>query len=127
MNKAEIRYRFVIGQDTLKLIEQVADKKGWLVDLSERQIGRIVDAAAMNIGIQERFETKLGRSWHLVHPHVFRRYWVERVTMGGMLEAQREYMLGHKLAYGGTYVCGLLTEEKLLKAYIKAEKKLKLL
>lgn len=127
VNKAEIRYKFIIGEDTMRLIEKTCDKTSWILDLSERQIGRIVDKAATSVGVQERIETKLNRSWHVVHPHVFRRYWVERVTTGGMLEAQREFMMGHKLPYGGTYVFGLLTDEKLLRAYRKAEKKLEVL
>ena len=43
------------------------------------------------------------------------------------MEAQREFMMGHKLPYGGTYVFGLLTDEKLLRAYKRAEKKLEVL
>lgn len=126
VNKAEVRYKFVIGKDAMRLIEEVSNKKSWLVDLSERQIGRIVDQAARNVGIQEPIETKLGRSWHSVHPHVFRKYWKHQMKLGKITDAELlNSMMGHKLAYAGAY--DVFPDEDVLKAYKYAEKRLAVL
>jgi len=126
VNKAEVRYKFVIGPDAMRLIKSLTSDTGWLVDLSERQIGRIVHRAAENTGIQERTETKLGRSWHLVHPHVFRKYWKRQMKLGGIKDPEiLNFMMGHKLPYGGAY--DPFPDEDLLKAYKQAERKLRLL
>jgi len=126
VNKAEVRYKFVIGRNAMRLIEKVADKKGWVLDLSERQIGRIVDQAASNVGIQEPIETKLKRSWHFVHPHVFRKYWKHQMKLGGVKDPDLlNSMMGHKLAYAGAY--DVFLDEDLLKAYKRAERKLQVL
>ena len=136
VNKYEVRYNFVIGEDTMRYIGDLTNwKEGWLFEggyskkdgISVRQIGRVVDEAAEAIGIQNPIQTEIAwRSMNRVHPHIFRRYWVERVTSHGMLETHREYMMGHKLPYRGTYVVGLLTDDKLVRAYTKAEANLSL-
>lgn len=126
VNKAEVRYKFVIGRDAMRLIEKVADKKGWVLDLSERQIGRIFDDAATSTGVQESLETKIGRSWHLVHPHVCRKYWKREMKLGGVKDPDLlNFLMGHKLAYGGAY--DSFTDDDVLKAYKRAEPKLRVL
>jgi integrase len=136
VNKFEVRYKFVIGEDTMQLISDLTDRKeGWLFEggrsdkpgISTRQINRIVDEAAKAVGIQRPIDTEIaGRHMYVVHPHIFRRTWVERVTEGGMLETYREHMMGHKPPFGGTYIVGLLSDEKLVRAYAKAEARLSL-
>lgn len=126
VNKAEVRYKFVIGHDAMRLIEKVADKKGWVLDLSERQIGRIVNDAATSVGVQEPFKTTIGRFWHLVHPHVCRKFWKRQMKLGGIKDPDLlNFLMGHKLAYGGAY--DSFTDEDVLKAYKHAEKKLSVL
>jgi len=128
VNKYEVRYKFVIGEDTMQLIDELTNwEPGYVFDISVRTMGRRVDEAAKDIDIQKPIQTEIkGRSMNRVHPHIFRRYWAERVTSGGMLETQREHMMGHKLPYRGTYLVGLLTDEKLVEAYTKAEPNLSL-
>jgi integrase len=126
VNKAEVRYRFIIGSNTMKLIQQVADKDGWILSLSERQIGRVVDEAAKTVGIQETKETALKRFSHFVHPHVFRRYWKRQMKHGGVKDPDLlNFMMGHKLAYAGAY--DSFTDEDLIKAYKRAERQLRIL
>lgn len=136
VNKGEVRYKFVIGEDTMQFIDDLANgrKEGWLFEggysnkpgMSARQIGRVVDEAAEAVGIQSPIQTEIARrSLHVIHPHIFRRTWVERVTDGGMLETHREHMMGHKLP-NSTYLVGLLTDDKLVRAYTKAEPNLSL-
>jgi integrase len=126
VNKAEVRYKFIIGRDAMRLIEKVSDKSGWMLELSERQIGRVVDESATSIGVQEPTPTKIeGRSWHFVHPHVFRKYWKRQMKLGKIEDRDLlNFMMGHKLAYGGAY--DKFEDEDLLRAYKKAERQLEI-
>jgi integrase len=133
VNKYEVHYKFVIGEDTMKLIDEMPKYEGgWLFDISKRQMARIVNDAATDIGLQQDKPTRLrGRSHYAVHPHVFRRYWVNQVTDkginpdGAMDTQQREYMMSHRLEHGGTYARGLLADDKLIEAYKRVEPNLK--
>lgn len=128
VNKYQVHYQFVIGQDTMKLKRQVKSKGGWLINLSLRQMNRIVDEAAKKVGVQQPIETKLGqRSLHRVHPHVFRKYWKRQMKAGGAKDRDLllEFVMAHKMPYGGAYEA--FPPEDLLKAYRRAEKKLKVL
>jgi integrase len=125
VNKYKVHYQFVIGKDTMKLIRQVKSKGGWLLNVSIRQMGRIVDEAAKKVGAQQPIGTKLdGRNLHTVHPHVFRKYWKRQVKAGGVKDRDMlDFMMAHKLPYGGAY--DAFPDEDLLRAYRKAERKLR--
>jgi len=125
VNKYKVHYQFVIGKDTMKLIHQVKSKGGWLLNISMRQMNRIVDEAARKVGAQQPIETKLDRRHlHTVHPHVFRKYWKRQMKAGGINNSELlDFIMAHKLPYGGAY--DAFPPEDLLKAYRKAERKLR--
>jgi integrase len=127
VNKYQVHYQFVIGKDTMKLIHQVKSKGGWLINLSLRQMNRVVDEAAEKVGAQQPIETKLnGRSLHRVHPHVFRKYWKHQMKAGGVKDRDLlDFLMAHKLPYGGAY--DAFPDEDLLREYRRAEKKLRVL
>lgn len=128
-NKYQVHYKFVIGEDTMQLIDKLPEcEGGWLFDISERQMARIVNEAASDIGTQEPIQTKVnGRSLHRVHPHVFRKYWKRQMKLGGTKDRDLllDFVMAHKLPYGGAY--DAFPDEDVLKAYKRAEPKLKLL
>jgi integrase len=126
VNKLRREYTFIVGRDTMKLLK-LLDKvspyeEGWLLRISPRQIGRIVDEAAEIIGIQKKGPTTIGESWSAVHPNTLREYWRER-----MREAKADlyavlHMWGSKVqSIYGVYE---LSDDELLKAYEQAEAKL---
>jgi integrase len=127
VNKYQVHYQFVIGKDTMKLIHQVRSKGGWLINVSLRQMNRIVGEAAEEVGAQQPIETKLsGRYLHRVHPHVFRKYWKRQMKAGGAKDRDLlDFLMAHKLPYGGAY--DAFPDEDLLKAYRRAERKLEVL
>jgi len=128
VNKLRREYTFIVGRDTmklLKLLDKVSPYEGgWLLRISSRQIGRIVDEAAETIGIQRKGPTTIGESWSAVHPNTLREYWRER-----MREAKADlyavlHMWGSKVqSIYGVYELG---DDELLKAYEQAEAKLSL-
>lgn len=127
VNKSEVRYKFAIGEDTMRLLMEFPKKWAgdWIFGITDRQMGRMVDEAATKTGIQEEIETKLGRAWHLVHPNVFRKYWKHQMKLGGITDPDLlNFMMGHKLPYGAAY--DAFPDEDVLKAYRKAERHLKL-
>lgn len=139
VNKAETRYTFIVGENTMQLLDEVPAKNGWLLNLSERQIGRRVDELATEIGIQKEILTKIEqRFWHEIHPHVFRRYWKNQMREGLRkakvsdaiihdLSVVLDYMMGHKVPFGGTYDAGSFQPTKLLELYKQAESELRVL
>jgi integrase len=125
VNKLRREYTFIVGRDTMKLLDDLPPcRGGWLLDVSLRQTGRIVDEAAQAIGIQKKGPTKIGESWSAVHPNTLREYWRER-----MREATADlyavlHMWGSKVqSIYGVYE---LSDDELLKAYEQAEAKLSL-
>jgi integrase len=128
VNKYQVHYKFVIGEDTMQLIDKLPKSEGgWLFDISQRQIGRIVDEAASAIGTQEPIQTEVNeRSMHRVHPHVFRKYWKRQMKLGGIKDRDLlDFVMAHKLPYRGTY--DAFPDEDILKAYEMAEPMLKVL
>lgn len=128
VNKYQVHYKFVIGKDTMHLIDELPEsEEGWLFDISQRQIGRIVDEAASEIGAQEPIQTEVNeRSMHRVHPHVFRKYWKRQMKLGGVKDRDLlDFVMAHKLPYGGAY--DAFPDEDVLKAYEEAEPMLKVL
>jgi len=120
VNKFEVRHKFVIGEDTMRLLDSLPENAdGWLFKVRRRQISRIIVTAATDAGIQKDIPTKIrGRKLHQVHPHTFRRYFETQVK--DMNDKQREFLMGHRIE-GKTYAEGLLTNEKLIEAYIRVE------
>jgi integrase len=131
VNKGRTRYKFVIGLDTMRLLSQLP-RTEWVfrsqkteLSVSVRQIERIISDAAEKVGVQRKFQTKIGSKYE-VHPHVFRRYWKHQMRQGGVTdETLLDYMLGHRLSYRGTY--DSYPDEDLLKAHKQAEAYLKVL
>lgn len=121
-------YKFVIGKDTMQLIDRLPKCEGGrLLDLSKRQMARIVNEAAADIGVQKGIQTKVNeRSLHRVHPDVFRKYWKRQMRLGGIKDSDLlGFLTGHRLPYGVT--CSEFPDEDVLKAYKKAEQKLRVL
>jgi len=124
VNRSELPYTFVIGQDTMRLLDKLPlYEGGWLLDISQRQMGRIVDEAAQAVRIQEKERTDIGRSWSAIHPNTFRKYWQNQMRAAGTDLGLVMHMMGYKVpSILGNW--GEPTEEDLLKAYEKAESKL---
>jgi integrase len=120
VNQSEVRYRFVVGADTMRLLEDLPTYPGaWLFHLRQRQMNRIVEGAAEEVKIQRPIPTEIrGRLWHQVHTQTFRRYF--QGQMRKMNYEQREFIMGNKVK-GKSRAAGLLTPEKLLEAYVECE------
>jgi integrase len=124
-NQSGVEYMFVIGRDTMQLLAK--DGEGWVFDVSERQINRIVDEAAKDAGIQDKKETKVKERYlRRVTPNTFRRYWKARMRKGEADLTLIEYMMGYKNERI-TFDLGSLGEADLLDAYKKAEVELEVL
>lgn len=126
VNVERVRYKFVIGQDTMRLLKQFPETWAgdWIFDLSRRQIGRIVDEAATKAGIQDETTTRLGERWHLVHPETFRKYWRRQMKTGGVKDSDLlDHVMGYKMRRGG----GPFTDQDIIDAYRQAEPNLKVL
>ena len=67
--------------------------------LTTAAIREIVNKAALKAGLQGKASEKR----YEIHPHIFRRYWNMRMQEAGLSEDLRDFMLGHKLPYGGAY------------------------
>ena len=126
VNKSRVRYRFVIGREAMQLVKKMPDYEGgWLFDITERQMGRIVNEAADDAGIQKRIQTRLGnRFMHTVYPNVFRRYWKHQMRQGGVDGDVLDFLMGNKLPYDGA--SNVFSKEEVFNAYKKVEKKMKL-
>lgn len=127
VNKSRVRHRFVIGREAMQLVKKMPDYEGgWLFDITERQMGRIVNEAADGAGIQKRIATGLVKRFiHTVHPNAFRPYWKRQMKQGGVKDSDMlEFLMGNKLPYDGA--SGTFSEEEVLNAYKTAERKLKL-
>jgi integrase len=120
-------YTFIVGRDTMELLPLLdKDKRSWdqegRLNVSPRQMGRIVDNAAQAIDIQDKTPTKIGKLWSDVHPNTFRKYWKKC-----MLDANADmravlHMMGSNLP---SMLRGWEpTDRELLEAYEKAESKL---
>jgi integrase len=116
-------YTFIVGRDTMRLLplldERSWDKEGRL-ELSPRQIGRIVDKAAEATGIQDKPPTRIGNSWSDVHPNTFRKYW--RKCMFDAKADMRAIL--HMMGSNLPSILPEPTDKELLEAYEKAELKL---
>jgi integrase len=126
VNESGLPYTFVVGRDTMRLLGELQlYEGGWLVSLSQRQIGRIVDEAARAIRIQHKKLTDIGRSWSSVHPNTFRKYWRDRMIEAGTDRFLIMHMMGYKVpsVFGSWDPDG----QKLLQAYANAESKLEVL
>jgi integrase len=127
MNKSRVRYRFIIGREAMQLVKRMPnDEGGWLFDIAERQMGRVVDEAADAAGIQKRIATGIAKRFiRTVHPDAFRPYWKDQMKQGGVKDSDMlEFLMGNKLPYDGA--SDIFPKEAVLKAYKTAEKKLKL-
>jgi integrase len=126
VNELELPYTFVIGRDTMRLLGELPlHEGGWLLDISLRQIGRIVDQAAQAVRIQEKERTDMGRSWSTVHPNTFRKYWKDCMIRAGSDPRCFMHMMGNRVpSVLGSWEP---TDDKLLEAYKKAESKLEVL
>jgi integrase len=126
VNRSELPYAFVVGRDTMRLLGELPlYEGGWLVDISQRQIGRVVDEAARAVRIQQKKRTDIGRSWSAVHPNTLRKFWRTRMREAGTDLSLILHMMGYKLpSILGSWEP---TDENLLKSYEKAESRLEVL
>jgi integrase len=131
-NQLGRRYRFVIGSDTMRLMERLPRPHAGKVfkttkgkgKMSVRTIGRIVDEAAEKCGLQREKERRY-RGWksHAVTPEVFRKYWKFQMRSGGVEDRDLlNYMMGLRKSASDEWPDG-----HLLGKYKKAERKLAVL
>ncbi len=150
VNKIKTPYLFALGEDSknyLGLMVEEREERGeplsrdsWLfrsfsaprgymrirkVSLSEpgrplsvSQIRQIVRDAAARRGIQSKHGKR-----YLFHPHGFRRYWKHQLR-SGMDSELLDYMMGHKIPYGGAY--DRWTSDDIRSQYKKAENQIRL-
>lgn len=134
VNKARVLYKFVYGPDTNELIQELPKNDGWVVDFDWHRVVETVERAASDTGIQRVIKRKNGQRKFEVHPHIFRRYWKNQMREGHATEDMApdearvflDYLMGHRIPYGGTYDAGALQTKKILEAYKRADPKLKL-
>jgi integrase len=124
-NKYRASYRFVIGQDTMRLLDSLRSsgefaQKEWVAPLDWRKIIRTVEGAAKDAGIQRVIRRKSGKMFE-IHPHSLRVYFKSRMYEATVPDFISEFMMGHKPRHGGTYDRAALKDENLLKAYALAE------
>jgi integrase len=127
VNKSKVPYRFVIGREAMQLVKKMPDyEEGWLFEIGQRQMERVVKEAADRAGIQKRIATGIARRFtYTVHPEAFRQYWKGQMKEGGVKDSDMlEFLMGNKLPYDGA--SDIFSEKEVLKAYKTAEKKLKL-
>lgn len=140
VNKVKISYRFGLHPESCTLFDKLEQERKtndpFVFSMSKRNMQTIIDLAAKNSGIQKTIPRKLldpdGKlldyEWHVIHPHVFRRFWMDRMGEAGLEnETVFDYLIGHKVKYGGTYNAGWFKDEKLLEIYKKAEPFLRVL
>jgi integrase len=125
-NKYRVTYRFVIGQDTMRLLDSLRAsgefaQKEWVAPLDWRKIIRTVEDAATDVGIQRVLRRKGGKMFE-IHPHSLRVYFKSRMHEATVPDFISEFMMGHKPRHGGTYDRAALKDESLLKAYALAER-----
>jgi integrase/recombinase XerD len=128
VNKGKVHYKFVIGEDTMRLLNDLPTKEGglWVFDLSRRQVHRIVRDAAEKIGIKDRKKTELGRYMYEMRPRQFRSYWKRQMKNGGVTDRDLlNFLMGHKLPYKGAY--DQFPDRDLIEKYKQAEPQLKVL
>ena len=123
VNELQLPYTFVIGRDTMRLLRDLPlCEGGWLLDVSLRQMARIVDKAAAAVRIQKKEPTDVGRSWSTVHPNTFRKYWKDCMINAGSDPRCFMHMMGNRVpSVLGSWEP---TDDKLLEAYKKTESKL---
>lgn len=146
VNKVETSYQFALGEDAKTYLQLMVKERGereepltgesWLFrsnsrrladkeirkvklstpgnPLSTSQVGDVIRSAASKRGIQQRFGKR-----YLFHPRGFRRYWKHQLRMGGVDPDLLDYMMGHKLPYGGAY--DQWTREDIKRSYKRAE------
>ena len=126
VNELGLPYTFVIGRDTMRLLHDLPMcEGGWLIDISLRQMARIVDEAARATHVQKKEPTEIGRSWSTVHPNTFRKYWKDNMIKSGSDPRCFMHMMGNRVpSVLGNWEP---TDDKLLEAYKKAESKLEVL
>jgi integrase len=124
VNELELPYTFVIGRNTMRLLCDLPRYDGgWLLDISVRQIGRVVDEAAQAVRVQEKKRTGIGRSWSTVHPNTFRKYWKDRMIEAGSDQRVVLHMMGHRIPNVlGSYEP---SDRELVEVYRNAESRLK--
>jgi integrase len=123
-NKGRREYRFIIGKQALRLIDERITTKGLggtdrIFQITEVQADRIVEKVAAEVGIQRVKQTKGGRKWHQVHPHTFRSYWEHQMNEGGAGWLVK-FMMGHDP--GPYFRCDL---NDMFSAYKKVEPSLR--
>jgi len=127
VNRSRVYYRFVVGREAMQLVKKMPNYKGgWLFDISERQIARIVSKAGEDADVQKRRLTGLPKRYmYKVHPNALRQYWKQQMRQGGVKDSDMlNFLMGNKLPYNGT--SHVFSEEEVLNAYKTAERALKL-
>ncbi len=146
VNKVETPYEFAIGEDTvqyLRLMVAGRENRGEPLDrespifrsyaagnpkdppkkkdysrpgppLSTSATSQMVRDTAKKAGIQRKHGKR-----YLYHPHGFRRFWKHQMRRAGIDQDLLDYMLGHRLPYGGAY--DRWTLEDIRREYRKAE------
>jgi integrase len=123
------QYPFVIGSDTMRLMEELPRPHTGKVfktskgrgSISVRTIQRIVDETARRCGLQ-REKKRRYRGWksYQVTPEVFRKYWKFQMRSGGVEDRDLlNYMMGL-----GKSASDEWSDSHLLRKYRKAERKL---
>jgi len=120
VNKRNVKYRFAVLDDVARyLVLHVEERErrneditpdSWLIKSSQtshppniNRINEMVKEAAERIGIQRYTATTLGKKKALIHPHIGRLYFKTQMRLSGVDPELRQFMMGHKMPYGGAY------------------------
>lgn len=121
VNKVPTRYKFIIGRQSLKLIDKLISAKNlgkddWIFHISSTQITRLVENSADRAGVQVLTPKDDGGTYQ-VRPHHFRTYWKSQMKQRGAEGSMLSYMMNNRpKPYDRPY-----EEKLLLSAYKKAE------
>jgi len=77
-------------------------KRKKIEGITPRLIEKIFREIAVESGLVSKEEIKQ-TNWNPYRPHALRRFFADRLRVAGVNEEAINYMLGHKLPYGGAY------------------------
>jgi integrase len=132
--KISVHYCFLVHPESMSLIEKMRIEQGgksdYILTIPVREMQRIFDNCAKRAGLQKK-EKHLENKNEL-HAHMQRGFFEIQMIEGGATQGLDtktaehfiDFLMGHKVPYGMTYLRGLVQAGKILEAYKRAEPKL---
>lgn len=143
--KFSTHYRFLIHPESMSLIKKMHEeqngKSEFIFPMDVRRIQDVFYEIAKRSGVQSTHKTPYltpsgkHRVKNEVHAHIQRRFFEKQMLKGHATEGLPEriadyfvdFLMGHRGPANYTYLLGILQEEELLAAYMRAEDKLRVI